>query len=174
MEKSMVKSCLQEFSDFTRVLSPVKVLCNGPQAYLMNPVIWLVKSEVLFQLQWNLLITGTLGPWKLPRYIRVKKLRNIKSWDQQNYFIIRGFCFIRALYKEVPLYLSLTCPKYLIPNYAQGIVIFRRNSNMFTCKTFIVRTQSRFTSSCNIDAHLFHWVSTACNSLWHNNGSEHW
>ena len=30
MVKSMVKSCLPEFSDFTRVFSLVKVLCNGP------------------------------------------------------------------------------------------------------------------------------------------------
>ena len=26
--------------------------------------------------------------------IRVKKQRNIKSWDQQNYLVIRGFCYI--------------------------------------------------------------------------------
>ena len=31
MVKSMVNSCLPEFSDFTRVFSPVKVLCNRPQ-----------------------------------------------------------------------------------------------------------------------------------------------
>ena len=30
MVKSMVNSFLPEFSDFTRVFSPVKVLCNGP------------------------------------------------------------------------------------------------------------------------------------------------
>ena len=30
MIKSMINSCLPEFSDFTRVFSPVKVLCNGP------------------------------------------------------------------------------------------------------------------------------------------------
>ena len=33
MIKSMVNSCLPEFSDFTRVFSPVKVLCNGPQGW---------------------------------------------------------------------------------------------------------------------------------------------
>ena len=31
--------------------------------------------------QWNLIITRSLGPWKSPCYIRVKKQRNIKSWD---------------------------------------------------------------------------------------------
>ena len=39
--------------------------------------------------------------------IRVKKQRNIKSWDQQNYLVIRGFCYIRPLYNEVPLYKKL-------------------------------------------------------------------
>ena len=40
-------------------------------------------------------------------YLRVKKQRNIKSWDQQNYLVIRGFCYIRPLYNEVPLYCEL-------------------------------------------------------------------
>ena len=42
------------------------------------------------------------------RYIRVKKQRNIKSWDQQNDLVIRGFCYIRPLYNEVPLYYTVT------------------------------------------------------------------
>ena len=37
-------------------------------------------------------------------YIRVKKQRNIKSWDQQNDLVIRGFCYIWPLYNEVLLY----------------------------------------------------------------------
>ena len=37
-------------------------------------------------------------------HIRVKKQRNIKSWDQLNHLVITGFCYIRPLYKEVPLY----------------------------------------------------------------------
>ena len=62
--------------------------------------------------QWNLFITRSLGPWKLPlyqvsHYIRVKKQRNIKSWDQQNYLVIRGFCYIRPRYNEVPLYIDI-------------------------------------------------------------------
>ena len=43
--------------------------------------------------------------YQVSHYIRVKKQRNIKSWDQQNYLVIRGFCYIRPLYNEVPLYL---------------------------------------------------------------------
>ena len=34
MARSVVKSCLPEFSDFTQVFSRVKVLCNRPQVYL--------------------------------------------------------------------------------------------------------------------------------------------
>ena len=36
--------------------------------------------------------------------IMVKQQRNIKRWHQQNYLLIRGFCYIRPLYNEVPLY----------------------------------------------------------------------
>ena len=42
--------------------------------------------------------------YQVSHYIRVKKQRNIKSWDQQNYLVIRGFCYIRPRYNEVPLY----------------------------------------------------------------------
>ena len=42
--------------------------------------------------------------YQVSHYIRVQKQRNIKSWDQQNYLVIRGFCYIRPLYNEVPLH----------------------------------------------------------------------
>ena len=45
--------------------------------------------------------------YQVSHYIRVQKQRNIKSWDQQNYLIIRGFCYIRPLYNEVPLYYNM-------------------------------------------------------------------
>ena len=41
--------------------------------------------------------------YQVSHYIRVKKQRNIKSWDQLNHLVIR-FCYIRPLYNEVPLY----------------------------------------------------------------------
>ena len=44
--------------------------------------------------------------YQVSYYIRVQKQRNIKSWDQQNYLVIRGFCYIRPLYNEVALYFS--------------------------------------------------------------------
>ena len=42
--------------------------------------------------------------YQISRYIRIKKQINIKSWDQQNDLVIRGFCYIQPLYNEVPLY----------------------------------------------------------------------
>ena len=42
--------------------------------------------------------------YQVSHYIRVKNPRNIKRWDQQNYLVIRGFCYIRPFYNEVPLY----------------------------------------------------------------------
>ena len=42
--------------------------------------------------------------YQVSNYIRVKKQRTIKSWDQQNDLVIRGFCYIRPLYNNVPLY----------------------------------------------------------------------
>ena len=62
---------------------------------LYNEVIGTMKSTLLYQ----------VSP-----YIRVKKQRNIKSWDQQNYLVIKGFCYIRPLYNEVPLYQTCKLP----------------------------------------------------------------
>ena len=42
--------------------------------------------------------------YQVSHYLRVKKQRNIKSWDQQNHLVVRGFSYIRPLYNEVPLY----------------------------------------------------------------------
>ena len=79
-----------------------------------NEILGTKKSCLLYQIQWNLVITRTLGPWKLPCYIRFllisgwKNKRNTKSWDQQNYLVITGFCYIRPLYNEVPLYFVIS------------------------------------------------------------------
>ena len=54
-------------------------------------------NEVLGTMKFTLL-------YPVSHYIRVKKQRNIKSWDQQNDLVIRGFCYIRPLYNEVLLY----------------------------------------------------------------------
>ena len=61
-------------------------------------------------IQWKPCYNEALGTMKITslyqvsHYIRVKNQRNIKSWDQQNDLVIRGFCYIRPLYNEVPLY----------------------------------------------------------------------
>ena len=69
---------------------------------LYNEVLGTMKITLLYQVS---------------RYIRVKKQRNIKSWDQQNDLVIRGFCYIRPLYNEVPLY-YFSCIKLFYPNGA--------------------------------------------------------
>ena len=58
---------------------------------LYNEVLGTMKITLLYQVS---------------HYIRVKKQRYIKSWDQQIYLVIRGFCYIRPRYNEVPLYIS--------------------------------------------------------------------
>ena len=55
--------------------------------------------------------------YQVSHYIGVKKQRTIKSWDQQNYLVIRGFCYIRPLYNEVPLYLTCTTYRWEHLNY---------------------------------------------------------
>ena len=44
----------------------------------------------------------TLFIYQASRYIRVKK-KNIKNWDQQDHLVLKGFCYFRALYNDVPL-----------------------------------------------------------------------
>ena len=65
--------------------------------------------------------------YQVSHYIRVKKKKNIKSWDQQNYLVIRGFCYIRPLYNEVPLYLgslySICYVLYWTANFPSNIAL---------------------------------------------------
>ena len=67
---------------------------------LYNEVLGTMKITLLYQVS---------------HYIRVKKQRNIKSWDQQNYLVIRGFCYIRPRYNEVPLYLESGFAPSMVP-----------------------------------------------------------
>ena len=60
--------------------------------------------------------------YQVSHYIRVKKQRNIKSWDQQNYLVIRGFCYIRPLYNEVPLYIHNSWHPPQITSWKQQLV----------------------------------------------------
>ena len=67
-----------------------KFVCNTVEP-LYNEVLGTMRITLLYQVSC---------------YIRVKKQRNIKSWDQQNNLVIRGFCYIWPLYNEVPLYIT--------------------------------------------------------------------
>ena len=69
-------------------------------------------------------------------YIRVKKQRNIKSWDQLNHLVIRGFCYIRPLYNEVPLYF-LFC-RYCC--HVRQVMFFQWPLNYFENTKFCIKT----------------------------------
>ena len=72
---------------------------------LYNEVLGTMKITLLYQVS---------------HYIRVKKKEYIKSWDQQNYLVIRGFCYIRPRYNEVPLYHTATMAAAAAANVVQG------------------------------------------------------
>ena len=73
--------------------------------------------------------------YQVSHYIRVKN-RNIKSWDQQNYLVIRGFCYIWPLYNEVPLYIHVS----IVGNHSLRLHAwlltyrFMHGKNHTTCK----------------------------------------
>ena len=79
---------------------PVGCFCQYTVEPRYNEVLGTMKITLLYQVS---------------HFIRLKTQRNIKSWDQQNYLVIRGFCNIRPLYNKVPLYLVMSPP--LIPKY---------------------------------------------------------
>ena len=73
-----------------------------------------------FTVQWNLVIMRTLGPWKLPfisGLLLYQGLKKKKKWvwragtSNITLLFIRGFCYIRPLYNEVPLYSALIWQK---------------------------------------------------------------
>ena len=71
----------------------------GLLGYTFHSTVEPLYNEVLGTMKFTLL-------YQVFHYVRVKKQRNIKIWDQQNYLVIRGFCYIRPRYNEVPLYNS--------------------------------------------------------------------
>ena len=78
--------------------------------------------------------------YQVSHYIRVKN-RNIKSWDQQNYLVIRGFCYIRPLYNEVPLYCITICH---YKQLQEGLMVFSDDFLHFLKikKTFVEFTKT--------------------------------
>ena len=55
-------------------------------------------------IQWNLIITRTLRPWKLfyVGFLAINQKYKESGW--KNCLVIRGFCYILPLYNEAPLY----------------------------------------------------------------------
>ena len=82
---------------------------------LQNTYHYVLKTFLL--LQWNLFITRSLhGTMKITllyqvsRYIRVKNTKKYKELGPAKWpCYIRGFCYIRPLYNEVPLYMHVLC-----------------------------------------------------------------
>ena len=73
--------------------------------------------------------------YQVSHYIRVQKQRNIKSWDHQNYLVIRGFCYIRPLSNEVPLYIHVSKRVAGWINSTQIInTLFRQKQKMQTLR----------------------------------------
>ena len=62
------------------------------------------------------LYNKVLGTMKITLLYQGEK-KNIKSWDQQNYLVIRGFCYIRPLYNEISLYFRM----YVVHLYRDGV-----------------------------------------------------
>ena len=60
----------------------------------------------------NVMVGTSVGTMKITLLYQGFSLyqgkKTIKSWDQQNYLVITGFCYIRPLYNEVPLYYFIT------------------------------------------------------------------
>ena len=61
----------------------------------------------MIAVQWTIIITNSLGPVKLLCYIEIvlylvcknnKIQRNFELWDQENYFVISGFCYISVFF----------------------------------------------------------------------------
>ena len=125
---NMLARCthLNEFPDlfFRSHLHP----CTVEPRY--NEVLGTMKITLLYQVS----------------HIRVQKQRNIKSWDQQNYLVIRGFCYIRPLYNKVPLYTHLHLYivtiyeiQFSIQLFVLNNVFFKQIWCMFLCTLFEIK-----------------------------------
>ena len=106
--RSSGKHCIEE-SIIIRSYH-MHVLCIGEKKR-MSKTFYNIFTFIL--IQWTLIITNSLGPVKLLCYVEMllypgcknnKIQRNVELWDQENYFVISGFCYISVLYNESPLY----------------------------------------------------------------------
>ena len=102
--------------------------------------------------------------YQVSHYIRVKKQRTIKSWDQQNYLVIRGFCYIRPLYNEVPLYSFFRDQPWLSGHQYADISITRLWSRTQCCLFFhsfplkiLHKTKSKLLKFCVV-TYFFYFI----------------
>ena len=128
---------------------------------------WMQPWQVAHFLLWHYtvepLYNEVLGTMKITllyqvsHYIRVKKQRNIKSWDQQNYLVIRGLCYIRPRYNEVPLYSYLLCTLITQCIYFRVSSLRRKLCCCCCCLYFLLNWSVFPVSQCN-----FSWFLTSC------------
>ena len=109
------KKVLSHLSNFSRIFSIIFLLKKRKKEAIYHPedrgdlgevsIKKLIRNQNTVELRYSEVL-GTMKIsmlYQVSHYIRVKEQRNIKSWDQQNYLFIRGFCYIRPVYNEVPL-----------------------------------------------------------------------
>ena len=75
----LLHACMLQYNSVDRtglILCTLVVLYRCTVEPRYNEVLGTMKITLLYQVS---------------HYIRVKKQRNIKSWDQQNYLVVRGF-----------------------------------------------------------------------------------
>ena len=82
-------------------------LGGGAVSDIVWSSVWKSVLRKMYYIWWTLIITNSLGLVKLLCYIEIqlylgcknnKIQRNFELWDQENYFVISGFCYISVLY----------------------------------------------------------------------------
>ena len=129
------------------------------------------------RVQWNLVIYNeVLGTMKMTllyqvsHYIRVKKNIYIKSWDQQNYLVIRGFCYIRPLYNEVPLYRNGIGNQHQLhpwspcQTHSSWMLVFNAEILHKICPLHVPNT---LTYTCNCPMPMFASWDLNCTTFWY-------
>ena len=83
-------------------------------------------------------------------YIRLKRQRNIKSWDQPKYLVITGFCYIRPLYNEASLYeiQGYKMDSKILPNYKK-----KCSQHVFLSDQFLLGCH-KMPEICSVESHL--------------------
>ena len=128
----------------------------------MYKVIWKLNLSTVEPLYNEVLGTMKITLlYQVSHYIRVKKQRNIKRWDQQNYLVIRGFCYIRPRCNEVPLYkviwklnLRIQNPsqnclkKFFMYNTSPNLKFIQSNSNLQLKWKKDICTTRKVTNAC--------------------------